>query len=456
VPLGRSSLVRRAILALSPVLLVLMLGVASRGGAAGETASAVPTYYQDVKPILDGRCTGCHYRGGIAPFALRTYAQARDHRAEVASVVRRRLMPPWHADRRYRRYLYDPSLTDAQIKTIVQWSANGARRGDAARPGPMLPSVASHLSRADARLAMPSRYTPRRRPGGDDYRCFVLPWSADRGRYVTGFNVEPGQRREVHHMILFLAAPADAATVDAWEAADRRPGYSCYGGPSLTGRQQIAAQFLAGWVPGSFGTNFPTGTGIRILPGSRLVLQVHYNLESTRPMPDRSVVELKLDDQVAKRAIYVPLVDFRWIITPRTFTIPAGRKRVVHGYAADPRQVVPFFDRELDVRRGLVAHSVLLHMHRLGQSGQIAVQRARSREVLLSIHRWDFDWQREYYFAEPEVIAPGERLSIRCMHDNSRRGQPVINGTRRRPRTVTWGEDSSDEMCIGFLYVSER
>jgi hypothetical protein len=367
-------------------------------------------------------------------------------------------MPPWHADRRYRRYLYDPSLTDAQIRTIVRWSATGARRGDPSKPGATLPSVAPHMSRVDTRLAMPSAYTPRRPVGGgDDYRCFVLPWNADRARFVTGFNVNPGQRREVHHMILFLASPADASTVDRWETADRRAGYSCYGGPSLTGSRQIAAQFLAGWVPGSFGTDFPAGTGIRILPGSRLVLQVHYNLESTRPRPDRSVVELKLDDQVAKRAIYVPLVNFTWLIDPQTFRIPAGRKRVTHGFAADPRPIVRLFDPQLDVSRGLVAYSALLHMHRLGRSGQIAVQRPGSREILLAINRWDFDWQREYFFAEPEVIAPGDDwLSIRCVHDNSRAAQPVVNGKRRAPRTVTWGENSSDEMCIGFMYVTER
>jgi Copper type II ascorbate-dependent monooxygenase, N-terminal domain/Copper type II ascorbate-dependent monooxygenase, C-terminal domain len=443
-------------LALSPLFLVLMLGVASRGGAAEDVARSKPTYFQDVKPILEGRCTGCHYRGGIAPFPLTTYGAARLHRAEVASAVRRRLMPPWRADSRYRRYLYDPSLTGAQIATIARWAATGGPKGDPARAAPPLPSVAPHLSRVNARLAMPSAYTPRRRSGGDDYRCFVLPWTANRAQYVTGFNVQPGQRREVHHMILFMASPAEASTVDSWEAADRRPGYSCYGGPSLTGGQEIVAQFLAGWVPGSFGTDFPSGTGIRILPGSRLILQVHYNLESTRPRPDRSVVELKLDDTVAKRAIYMPLVNFAWVISPPTFQIPAGRRNIVHTFSADPRQVVPFLDRELDVSRGVVVHSALLHMHRLGRSGQIAVQRLGARAVLLAIRRWAFDWQREYYFAEPETIAPGERLSIRCVHDNSRRGQPLINGRRRRPRMVTWGENSSDEMCIGFLYVSER
>jgi hypothetical protein len=445
---------RLVVPAVVSALFVLALTLPGRGGASAGTQL---TYYRDVKPILDGRCAGCHYSGGSAPFSLTAYRSARLYRAAVASAVRRRAMPPWHADDRYRRYLYDPSLTAKQIATIVRWAATGAAKGDPAHPGPPLPPVSPRLERVDAQLTMPSRYTPRRRPFGDDYRCFVLPWSDIRTRYMTGFNILPGQRREVHHMIIFLARPEDAATVDSWQASDRTPGYSCYGGPSLTGSgRQIAAQFLAGWVPGSFGTNFPAGTGIRILPGSRLILQVHYNLESVRrPAPDRSTVELKLDDQVAKRAIYVPLVDFRWIVSPRTFLIPAGRRRVAHTYSADPREIVPLFDPDLDTSRGLVAYSALLHMHRLGRSGNIAVEGTGRRSVLLRIRHWDFDWQREYYLADPEVIAPGERLSIRCIHDNSRRAQPLVRGKRRPPRTVTWGEDSSDEMCIGFLYVSE-
>ena len=31
------------------------------------------TYWHDIKPILDARCTGCHVEGGHAPFALTSY-----------------------------------------------------------------------------------------------------------------------------------------------------------------------------------------------------------------------------------------------------------------------------------------------------------------------------------------------------------------------------------------------
>ncbi|HEV3480296.1 MAG TPA: hypothetical protein VG144_12735 [Gaiellaceae bacterium] len=434
---------RVAVIAVAGVAAIVSVFLAARGGAGGG-APLRPTYFQDVKPILDGRCAGCHFRSGIAPFSLTTYEAARRNRSAVAGAVRRRLMPPWHAEPGHRRYLYDPSLTNTQIALITRWSELGALRGDPARPGAALPSVAPRLSRVDVRTSMRRAYTPRRRPGGDDYRCFVLPWSPSRQTHVTGFNVRPGRPDEVHHIILFLASPRHARTVENWEARDRRPGYGCYGGPSANGRTQLGFQFLAGWVPGSFGTDFPRGTGIRLARGSRLVLQVHYNLERVAPRPDRSVVELKVENEVAKRAVFAPFVDVGWVLSPSQLVIPARRKRVVHTFSADPRALFGLFSGGVDFTRGFAIHSVLHHMHRLGTRGRVTLlRRGGQREVLLGVRRWDFNWQREYHLAEPERFEPGDRLSLRCEHANPTR------------RTRTWGENSADEMCIAFLYVSE-
>jgi Copper type II ascorbate-dependent monooxygenase, C-terminal domain len=446
------------VLAAAAVVLVPAAATLGSRAPASRTAKLPkPTYYQDVKPILDSRCAGCHFSGGIAPFALQTYAQARRNRTAIAHAVHMRHMPPWFADSRLRAYKYDPTLSAAQIRTITRWAATGAARGDATRPGRPLPSVTPPAIRADIQLLMSEAYTPSVRDGRDDYRCFVLPWSPSASTFMTGFNVRPGVPKEVHHMIVFLARPADAATVEAWERADSTPGYSCYGGPSLTGDDQIPANFLAGWVPGSGGSALPAGTGVEIVPGARLILQVHYNLDNVRPAPDRSTVEFQLADSVAKRGSYVPLVDFRWLAIRQTFRIQAGRKRNVHTVTLDPRSFLPFIGARIDVSNGFTIHSVLHHMHLLGKRGDIALVRANGRRVpLLSIRDWHFHWQREYQLARPEPFAPGDRLSLRCEHDNTAANQPFVNGRRQRPRTIFWGENSTDEMCISFLYVTER
>jgi hypothetical protein len=431
------------------VAAILVSGLAATIAVAGvalgsHAAPARPTYFQDVRPIIESRCAGCHYAGGIAPFKLKGYLDAYRHREAIAEAVQSRAMPPWHADSRFRRYRFDPSLTTDQITTLVRWAGRRGPRGDASRPGRALPSVAPRLSRVDVRVPMREAYRPRKRAGGDDYRCFVLPWVPDRATHVTGFNVRPGQRRQVHHIIVYLATPGNASTVEGWEREDTRAGYGCYGGPSASGRQSFGFQFLAGWVPGSFGTDFAVGTGIRIAPGSRLVMQIHYNLQTVKAAkPDRSTVELKLDDTVQRRAVYAPLVDAGWILSPQSFRIPARRTKIPHAYVADPRELFRLTSG-MDFRNGFVIHSLLLHMHRLGKNGQVALERAAGgREVLLRVPRWDFNWQREYHLASAASFRAGDRLSLRCEHANPTK------------QLKTWGENSSDEMCIAFLYVSE-
>ena len=117
---------------------------------------------------------------------------------------------------------------------------------------------------------------------------------------------------------------------------------------------------------------------------------------------------------------------------------------MTHSWAGDPRPFLRLLGSDLDLSQGFTIHSVLLHMHRLGQRGQVAIVRASGkREVLLSISRWQFNWQRDYRLAVPVRFNNGDRLSIRCTHRN------------RTRLTIKWGENSADEMCIGFVYVSE-
>ena len=120
---------RAAALAAPAVAAVALFAWLGSAGGAGGGRGAAPTYFQQVKPLLDGRCGNCHMSGGLAPFSLKTYGQARRNRTAIASAVRTRLMPPWHAERGYRRYLWDPSLSKAQISAITRWAAAGAPKG---------------------------------------------------------------------------------------------------------------------------------------------------------------------------------------------------------------------------------------------------------------------------------------------------------------------------------------
>jgi hypothetical protein len=431
----------------------LALLAALLAGWGDDAARATPTYFQDVKPILDGRCAGCHYDGGIAPFPLTTYREAQARSLAIADAVGSRRMPPWHAERGEQEYSHDPSLTDAQVAAVADWAVAGAPAGDPDSPGAELPPVGARLSREDLRLPMPEPYTPRRRADADDYRCFALDWSPAAPTYVTGVDVTPGTPEQVHHIIVYLVPAGTDELLERWNEADPGAGYGCYGGPSATlagaGESLRAPQFVSGWVPGSTGGDLPPGTGLLAPAGSRLVLQVHYNLEQSAPRPDRSEIALSVAAGVDRPGLYVPLVNPMWLLEPESFSIPAGKEGVEHRFEVDPAPFAALLAPTVDLKDGFEIHRVALHMHRLGTSGEVAVERADGgRDVLLAVPRWDFHWQREYQLAAPAELDPGDHLSIRCEHDNT------SSDARPDPVDVIWGEDSSDEMCIAFLYVT--
>jgi hypothetical protein len=245
--------------------------VRSRDQAAAEGSSDALTYYKDVKPIIDGRCVSCHVAGGAGGFPLTSYTEVHAMRLGVQSSTTNRRMPPAPAGDGCNEYVSDTSLTEAQIKLISDWVNAGAPEGDAEAEGPAL-DKSNGLSRVDLTLAMPEAYTPKAK--ADDYRCFVLDWPNAEASYITGFQMKPGNASVVHHVIAFLAPPDLAAQATALDAAEAGPGYTCFGG---SGIQDPRMSWVGAWAPGAAGADYPAGTGLKILPGSKIILQIHYN-----------------------------------------------------------------------------------------------------------------------------------------------------------------------------------
>ena len=129
--------------------------------------------------------------------------------------------------------------------------------------------------------------------------------------------------------------------------------------------------------------------------------------------------------------------------------IPAGEPDVEHVFAFDPTGV-------MGEGGPLTVYTATLHMHLLGKSGHLSVERADgSSECLLRIDEYDFNWQGSYGLREPVTIDPGDQLRLECHHDNSPENQPFIDGERAEPVDVEWGEGTRDEMCLGVFLVAE-
>jgi hypothetical protein len=425
----------------STILIAVLLTACGESTEAPPPSSPPPpTYHRDIAPLVQEKCGSCHVQGGIAPFPLQTYSEVFILRTAIQAAVKARIMPPWMPGRDCTEYQHDRSLSDEQIALISRWVEEGGAEGDVAEATAAEP-ISGGLSRVDLELALPVEYSPTRSP--DEYRCFVLDWPESEVRYVSGFRGNPGRPSIVHHVIAFLARPDEVATFQALDAQDPRPGYECYGGPGVAGD---TVAWLGSWVPGSDGSDYPEGTGIRVEPGSKVVLQIHYNLSGANAAADRTSISMKLDSSVRKVAIMQPWANPAWR-REGGMSIPAGQGDVRHRFAFD---LVPVLS---NVTRGLfrdnepiTVHAAALHMHTLGTRARLEIERRTgASECMLDIPRWDFHWQASYRLAEPKVVKPGDRIAVECHWDNSLPGA----------RDVSWGEGTQDEMCLGTFYMTQ-
>jgi len=427
-------------------------------GNPPQSNNAAITYYRDVKPIVDEKCAAlCHHGDGIAPFTLLSYSDLMAETTNIRYAVANRIMPPWLAAPGCTDYYRDRSLSDAQIKTITDWIDSGAAEGDPADYKALGQGAPVGLSRIDLHTMIPQVYTPKLAP--DEYRCFVVDWPETTTKYVSGFGVEPGNPTIVHHVIAYLADPSLAAAAVAADKADPDPGYLCFGGPGLG--NMSPPSMLGAWAPGVTGQDFPPGTGQKVLPGSKLIIQIHYNLLNVAtgqsPAPDQTAVDFKLEDSVIKEGTQVFWTDFvDWILNNQ-MKIPAGAKDTKYAFAADPTPYMGYLTNGLiPMGSPFTIYGAGLHMHTRGTHARTAIEhKDGTEECMLDIPRWDFHWQGGYGFQQPKTVKPGDQISLECHWDNSAANQPIVNGVPLQPRDLTWGEGTTDEMCLAAFYVTQ-
>lgn len=423
--------------------------------ACGSSSNQV-TWEKDISPLMEARCTSCHVEGGIAPFELTSFETAKDLKDAIALAVKNRTMPPYLAAPGCTEYADDQNLTAEEIEKVQAWAAAGAPRGT---PGSGPSTTKAPLERAtslptiDLTLGMPGSWTPMQEP--DDYHCFVIDWPRQADTYVTGFNVKPGNARVVHHAIAFLIPPERVAETLALDAAEPGPGYTCYGGP---GGRSTSVAWIGSWAPGVTPTMYPADTGLLVRPGSKIVLQMHYNTAAAPNAVDRAdltTLELALSDAVKKKAFIMPWASPDWVNRNR-MPIPAGQAEVRHSFQFDPTGFLRTLSGGSLQNGAAKIHAAGFHQHMLGTGGQLEIVRADgSTSCLLNLPRWDFNWQRSYRLATPDTLRVGDSLRLSCRWNNTEAFQPVVNGRRQAPKDSNWGEGTGDEMCLGILYVSE-
>ena len=333
-------------------------------------------------------------------------------------------MPPWKPEPGFGSFHDARRLRDADLKTLADWAKAGAAEGDPKDlpPAPRFPE-GWQLGQPDLVLEMPEAYTVPA-DGRDVQRCFVIPIPIEADRTVAAVEFRPGNRKVVHHSILYLAPAGSAKSKDE---ADPGPGYSSFGGPGV-----LPSGGLGGWAPGAMPRPLPEGTGRLLRAGNDLIMQVHYHPDG-KPEVDRSVVGIYFTKAPARKIVGGIAV------RSRDIDIPAGEKR--HHVQAESAPL------PVDA----TAIGITPHMHNVGREFKVVAETPDgSTTPLIWIKDWDFNWQGQYQYDKPIRLAKGTVIKVDAYYDNSEANE---RNPSNPPKRVRWGEQTTDEMCLVAVQV---
>jgi mono/diheme cytochrome c family protein len=367
------------------------------------------SYADTIAPMLNDNCVSCHREGGIGPWAMTDYNMVRGFSLMIREVVRTQRMPPWHADPHVGEFSNDRSLTDEQIRTLVHWIEAGSPRGEGAD---LLAQNAQQwpmwvMGEPDVIIEIPPEDVPA--SGVVDYKYKMVTNPLDQDVWVKAAEIIPGDRSVLHHVI---------TSFGELETEGRRAGRLKRG----TGGG------LGGYVPGAVGKPFPEDTGILLPAGATIEFQMHYT-PAGLATTDTSRMGLYLHKAPPKHKLGSMI-----LLNPRIL-IPAGAPN-------HSEVMVRTFDQDV------LVYSLLPHAHYRGKASEfVAHLPDGTKETLLSVPRYDFNWQTNYDLEEPRFLPAGTKMVHRTWWDNSARNPANPDATR----DVPWGQQSWDEMLFGSV-----
>ena len=364
------------------------------------------TWTGDVAAIMQSKCQACHRPGQVGGFSLVDYDDAFRRSAMIAEVVENRRMPPWHADPRHGHFSNDRRLSPADRAKLLAWAAAGAPRGDGPEPTPREFPEGWTIGTPDLVFEIPAA-NPIPAQGTMPYVNVSVPTNFTEDVWVQAAEARPGDFGVVHHIIVFVDAPGE-----------RR-------GRGLEGHGH-----LCGYAPGDMPSVYPPGTAKRIPAGSTLRFQLHYTPNGVATT-DRSKVGLILAKEPPQReALTVGIANPQFLIPPGASAHPVHSQQAVK----KPTRLLSFMP----------------HMHLRGKSFKYTLEeRGKDPEVLLDVPAYDFGWQSYYLLAEPRDLPPGAKIACDAVFDNS--SANPANPDPSKP--VTWGEQTWEEMMIGYVDV---
>ncbi|HRK08319.1 MAG TPA: hypothetical protein PLZ57_11165 [Pseudobdellovibrionaceae bacterium] len=404
------------------------------------TATATPTatpgpgqsvFELSVGPALKNRCLQCHSSGRIA--ANLDFSNSNNVAAlgvNMLSAVDGGRMPPWAIDQSGTcgSFHGDMRMSSSERAALSSWltmkTVNGVPvRGEENRSlaPSSLPSLQPNGSDIKS-LSMKAPYRPSPPSGSvDEYRCFVIDPLDLQDKHITAFEVKPGNRLLVHHVILYMPT-SQQAELDAVAKTQGRPdaSYPCHGGID------VPAVPLVIWAPGTGVEYLPQGTGLKVTGNRKLVMQMHYNNSQAPGAQDQSQIVVKTATSAVASAEWVAYEANGTALPALSDNIVRERTQAAH---------VPSTNTKI--------HGYMPHMHNHGKRIQISKISGGAETCLARVNRFDFNWQFNYFSTSPTNLASADQIKVRCEYSTN---------NPRSTTPVQFGENTNQEMCFVFAY----
>lgn len=400
-----------------PLVIVALL--ASAGPVSAQSAGAV-TFTRDVAPILQRSCTECHRPGAQGPMSLVTYTDARPWARAIKAQVSKRQMPPFHVDRTVgiQKFKNDPSLTQAEIDTIVSWVDAGAPQGN---PADMPPPRqygdpnAWLIGEPDLVIKFPKYLVPAKAP--DLYGDLFADLDLDADRYIKAIQTRSAtaaSHKVVHHALSYTV-PADAISGDM--ATD-------------------GGQFLVEYASGKNAEVYPDGTGVLLKKGEKARVSYH-----THSWGEDTYMEIEVGMKLYPKGYVPPKI--RWskqLAQPSVpLDVPPGSVARSDGYVYmhKPARIIAFQP----------------HMHLLGTRQCLELiypsTGPSAKTEIVNCINFNNSWHLSYNYADEvaPIVPAGTVLHNIQWHDNT-----PSNARASDPRNwVGNGNRTVDEM--GFFWL---
>jgi len=390
-------------------------GTSIHYAAALAHQQELPSYENDIAPIIEKNCAACHRESGIAPFAMDSHTMLLGWSPMIREVVMTKRMPPGQIDPHIGNFQNDMVLSDADAQKLIHWIEAGSPVDGANDPLAQLtwPETEWAFGEPDLVIDIPPQEVPA--TGVLDYYNVMVDVDLDEDRWVRASQYIPGDHTVLHHTLHSIIPPG----------ANR--------GGSLLGGDDPDRPGIAPYIPGQSPRMEQPNTGGLLKAGTRIAMQMHYTTTGKASVDDSRIGV--------------------WFY-PKGF-VPEHRMSGACACHFTPTwENIPPYDPDYEMTQSIVIDddayifSFTPHMHFRGKRMRFyATFPDGSTEEMLNIANYNYNWQLAYTLEEPRFVPGGTKITAVGAFDNSE--QNPVNPDPAR--SVPWGLQSWDEMFFGAV-----